>query len=336
MHRVPTSFGPRAVASLLALGLLAGAAPADDRVIMGRGAFNPPLSDWDATWFEYRLDERSRFFKWGKPLFGFLKTDDGVDYLFFGAYRERKLADRLYLSASTGVGKYHEIPTKRLGKSTEFRSSLDLAFDVGKGVRLGMSILHTSNAGLGDFNPGANSVFLTLSVPIRGTRGRPTDRRKAREAAAAAQLGTPSVDPMLARFAEDAQAEAKPVRTEDGWSRFEGEDKDVEVLPPEIRDPNLGADGMYADPDPVAPLSVWDRVESIRARVEAREAAAAPPTEPPPPAPVEPAPEPESTELGDDALYLREARAPSSSIFDRIEALRARVENRTDSADGDA
>ena len=46
---------------------------------------------------------------------------------------------------------------KELGHSLEFKSEVQLSFDLGDTTNLGMSYNHVSNASLGDKNPGANS-----------------------------------------------------------------------------------------------------------------------------------------------------------------------------------
>ena len=58
-----------------------------------------------------------------------------------------------------------------LGYGLEFRSRLELAYRFDDRSRLGISIDHSSNAGLGDSNPGVESVMLNYSVSMDRIKG---------------------------------------------------------------------------------------------------------------------------------------------------------------------
>ncbi len=58
-----------------------------------------------------------------------------------------------------------------LGHALEFRSRLELAYRFDDRSRLGISIDHSSNAGLGDGNPGVESVMLNYSISMDSLRG---------------------------------------------------------------------------------------------------------------------------------------------------------------------
>ena len=53
-----------------------------------------------------------------------------------------------------------------LGHGVEFRSQLEFAYRFDDRSRLGLSISHYSNAGLGDSNPGAESLMVKYSIPL--------------------------------------------------------------------------------------------------------------------------------------------------------------------------
>tara|TARA_B100000427_G_scaffold105134_1_gene87168 strand:- start:114 stop:635 length:522 start_codon:yes stop_codon:yes gene_type:complete len=53
-----------------------------------------------------------------------------------------------------------------LGHALEFRSRLELAYRLDDRSRIGISIDHSSNAGLGDGNPGVESVMLNYSMSM--------------------------------------------------------------------------------------------------------------------------------------------------------------------------
>jgi hypothetical protein len=50
-----------------------------------------------------------------------------------------------------------------LGSGIEFRSRLGVSRAIREPWRVGLAIEHKSNGGIGDFNPGVETVFLTLS-----------------------------------------------------------------------------------------------------------------------------------------------------------------------------
>lgn len=58
-----------------------------------------------------------------------------------------------------------------LGHALEFRSRLELAYRFDDRSRIGISIDHSSNAGLGDGNPGVESVMLNYSMSMDSVMG---------------------------------------------------------------------------------------------------------------------------------------------------------------------
>jgi lipid A 3-O-deacylase len=58
-----------------------------------------------------------------------------------------------------------------LGHELEFRSRLELAYRFDDRSRIGISIDHSSNAGLGDGNPGVESVMLNYSMSMDRIKG---------------------------------------------------------------------------------------------------------------------------------------------------------------------
>jgi len=55
-----------------------------------------------------------------------------------------------------------------LGSDIEFRTRIGVSRSIARPWRLGVAIEHKSNGGIGDINPGVETVFLTLSRPIAG------------------------------------------------------------------------------------------------------------------------------------------------------------------------
>ena len=68
----------------------------------------------------------------------------------------------LTVTPSFAPGYYNYGDGKDLGSALEFKSEVQLSFDLGNSTELGMSYNHISNASLGDKNPGANSYMFNF------------------------------------------------------------------------------------------------------------------------------------------------------------------------------
>ena len=65
----------------------------------------------------------------------------------------------LTFTPSFAPGLYHKGDGKDLGHTLEFKSEVQLSFNLSQSSKLGLSYNHVSNASLGDKNPGANSYM---------------------------------------------------------------------------------------------------------------------------------------------------------------------------------
>jgi len=95
------------------------------------------------------------------PITGFLITADSAGYIYTGVQAQYKLGI-LNITPSFTPGLYHEGDGKDLGHMLEFKSEVQLSFDLSKNTELGFSYNHLSNASLGDKNPGANSYMFNF------------------------------------------------------------------------------------------------------------------------------------------------------------------------------
>ena len=95
------------------------------------------------------------------PVTGFLITGDNAGYVYTGVQAEYKLGN-LNIVPSFTPGIYSEGDGKDLGHPLEFKSEVQLSFDLFKNSELGFSYNHISNASLGDKNPGANSYMFNF------------------------------------------------------------------------------------------------------------------------------------------------------------------------------
>jgi lipid A 3-O-deacylase len=155
-----------ATASLLAL---APAAYAQDYLTGGVAYFDiNDDADAAALNVEYRGDYV--FYDMVRPIVGAFVTNEGGAYAYAGVNWDIPVVDnRFYVIPGFAVGAYtqgDEDDGKDLGGALEFRSSIELAYQLDDASRLGLSISHLSNASLYDDNPGTELVTATYSLPL--------------------------------------------------------------------------------------------------------------------------------------------------------------------------
>ena len=90
------------------------------------------------------------------PVSGGMITKDKATYIYTGVEANYYLG-KLSVTPSFAPGYYNQGDGKDLGHGLEFKSEVQVSFDLGESTNLGMSYNHVSNASLGDKNPGANS-----------------------------------------------------------------------------------------------------------------------------------------------------------------------------------
>ena len=95
------------------------------------------------------------------PITGVLITSDNAGYIYTGVQAQYNIGI-LNITPSFTPGLYHEGDGKDLGHMLEFKSEVQLSFDLSKNTELGFSYNHLSNASLGDKNPGANSYMFNF------------------------------------------------------------------------------------------------------------------------------------------------------------------------------
>ena len=95
------------------------------------------------------------------PVSGVMITDDEAVYVYTG-YQMNQKSDYLTISPSFAVGYYDEGDGKDLGHEIEFKTQIQLLFEISSNSELGFSYNHISNATLGDKNPGANSYMFNF------------------------------------------------------------------------------------------------------------------------------------------------------------------------------
>lgn len=111
-----------------------------------------------------------------RPLIGaFMNTDKGV-YIYGGIGYDIFIGrqKKIVITPSFAPGYYWRGGGKRLGFPLEFRSCLEVAYQMKHKGRLGAEFYHISNASIGYKNPGAEALVFFYSLPLQGWGHRKT------------------------------------------------------------------------------------------------------------------------------------------------------------------
>ena len=95
------------------------------------------------------------------PVSGFMLTENNAAYAYTGIQAKYNLG-KLNIIPSFTPGIYGKGDGKDLGHAIEFKSEIQLSFDIFSQSELGFSYNHISNASLGEKNPGANSYIFNF------------------------------------------------------------------------------------------------------------------------------------------------------------------------------
>ncbi|WP_420562038.1 acyloxyacyl hydrolase [Thalassobaculum sp.] len=167
---------PLATALILAVALLVGAvgrARAEEPDFLTFGAGYYDLFDDQAAAearFEYRFSEKNKLL-WFTPFVGLTATSDAATYGYAGIALDVFFGNRWVATPTFAAGLYGNGDGKDLGHAIEFRSGLEIAYRFDDYSRLGLSFTHISNAGIGERNPGVESLVLFYSVPFDAVFG---------------------------------------------------------------------------------------------------------------------------------------------------------------------
>ena len=130
--------------------------------------------------FERRFDktlvdigpEEDNFF-YLKPFAGIEVTTDSALYVLGGIYLEDNLGKLLTgnqnkwnFTPSFGLGYYDDGDGKKLGNKLEFRTTLEVSYQLKNDDRIGISLGHISNANIGNKNPGVEIINLSYQKPF--------------------------------------------------------------------------------------------------------------------------------------------------------------------------
>ena len=102
-----------------------------------------------------------------KPWAGLELTSNGSIWAGGGLLYDWNFTDNWYLTPSLGLGLYSQNgDDKDLDHPLEFRSQLEISYEFDCGSRAGLGFSHTSNASLGDSNPGTEVLALYWHIPL--------------------------------------------------------------------------------------------------------------------------------------------------------------------------
>ena len=104
---------------------------------------------------------RNTFLGTLSPVSGVMLTVDNSSYFYTGVQAQYKIGKINFVPSFT-PGIYSEGDGKDLGHPIEFKSELQMSFDIFENSELGFSYNHLSNASLGEKNPGANSYMFNF------------------------------------------------------------------------------------------------------------------------------------------------------------------------------
>ena len=102
--------------------------------------------------------ERNNFLGNISPIIGGFITENSAAYIYSGIEWNIDLGSFLF-TPSFAPGLYNEGNGKDLGHVLEFKTEVQLSYEVSENTSFGMSYNHISNASLGTKNPGANSYM---------------------------------------------------------------------------------------------------------------------------------------------------------------------------------
>jgi len=156
-------------ATAAAIALPSAPARADDPAFLsfGVGAFD--FNRQKDQGAEFRLDYRSDY-KLGpfKPFLTAAGVSNGMSFIGVGVLIDVYFGKRFVVTPSFAPtwwqGKTDDLD---LGHALEFRSQIEFSYRFDDRSRLGLAVSHSSNASLGDTNPGTETILVNYSVPIR-------------------------------------------------------------------------------------------------------------------------------------------------------------------------
>ncbi len=112
---------------------------------------------------EYRFIDSERPMN---PFAGVMMNSDGARYVYAGMMIDLPLWHVVFITPSFAPGFYYGGKSKNLYFGLEFRSQLEISLRYKNDVKMGFSLNHVSNAGMGPPNPGVESLAFSIVFPV--------------------------------------------------------------------------------------------------------------------------------------------------------------------------
>ena len=101
------------------------------------------------------------------PSAGFAFSENDASYLYVGLRRDFLLKPNWLLTGSFDAGAFEDGEGLALGHTVEFRSGIEIAFEMKTGSRLGLGFFHLSNGSISDENPGTEALVFAVMLPLK-------------------------------------------------------------------------------------------------------------------------------------------------------------------------
>lgn len=112
--------------------------------------------------FRFKHDISGNF----TPAVGLVINENNSKYIYTTLMYDFRLSTKWILAPSFGVVLFDNDHDIDLGNTIEFRSGLELAYELDNSYRVGFAAYHLSNGGVSSSNPGTESVVVSLSIPL--------------------------------------------------------------------------------------------------------------------------------------------------------------------------
>ena len=100
------------------------------------------------------------------PMVGAEVSTRGSTYVYGGFGFDLNFGPNWVLTPNGAVGYYQRGSGTNLGSTTEFRTGAELDYKFADQSRIGVTVHHISNAGIGKYNPGEQEVMVVYQMPL--------------------------------------------------------------------------------------------------------------------------------------------------------------------------
>jgi lipid A 3-O-deacylase len=145
-----------------------------DRLSIGVGAFDLFDSDND-TAADFRIEYRpGAAIVWElRPWIGAEVTSDGAVFGALGFLYDYNMGNNWIITPSFGGGLFSDGGGKDMGSAIQFRSQIEVGYQLQNSSRISASLSHQSNLGIDNNNPGAETLGVYYHIPMNWVKTGP-------------------------------------------------------------------------------------------------------------------------------------------------------------------